>query len=154
MGASGAAMPRRRFAFELDAEARANDYVWEGVPAWGHDEEQQRWARSIAQEQRDSQQRLHVECAQQNAVHDSRSRAHHTPAQSIPQPALSARVPTGVDYTGSEEERSKGRCRQWDAGLGVDLKGAHINICIYKNFEMGIKWKCISKYVYKCGKCA
>jgi len=131
MGASGAAMPRRRFAFELDAEARANDYVWEGVPAWGHDEEQQRWARSIAQEQR-----LHVECAQQNAVHDSRSRAHHTPAQSIPQPALSARVPTGVDYTGSEEERSKGRCRQWDAGLGVDLKGAHINICIYKN----LKW--------------
>lgn len=35
----------KRFAWELDAESMANDYAWEGVPAWGSDEEEERHAR-------------------------------------------------------------------------------------------------------------
>ena len=33
-GGGGGAARRKRFAWELDGEALANGYVWEGVPAW------------------------------------------------------------------------------------------------------------------------
>lgn len=39
------ALPRKRFAWELDAEALASDYAWEGAPAWGWPEELRRWSR-------------------------------------------------------------------------------------------------------------
>jgi hypothetical protein len=87
------ALPRKRFAWELDAEALANDYAWEGAPAWGWPEELRRWSR-------EETRRREVEAADGEE-------------------AAAACAPGA----GPTAEACGGRGGQWLAGLGGVLEG-------------------------------
>jgi hypothetical protein len=85
-------LPRKRFAWELDAEALANDYAWEGAPSWGWPEELRRWSR-------EETRRRELEAADGEEAAAARAQG-----------------------AGATAEACGGRGGQWVAGLGGMLE--------------------------------
>jgi hypothetical protein len=118
--AGAARFARKRFAWELDAEAVKNDYMWQGMPVWGHAEDERRLAREEVRH-RWLRVGLNEEAGQGGSKTASQATSERDPAGAIAENCV--------------------RSKKWTIGFRPDLTGIGGNRDVFHDPDQFSLWR-------------